>query len=38
MDSPNDIVVRSDGNIYLSDPNSGLYRAAPEAERPGLTS
>jgi gluconolactonase len=29
MDSPNDIVVRSDGNIYLSDPNSGLYRAAP---------
>ncbi|MEO5770219.1 MAG: SMP-30/gluconolactonase/LRE family protein [Polyangia bacterium] len=29
MDSPNDIVVRSDGNIYLTDPNSGLYRAAP---------
>ena len=35
MDSPNDIVVRSDGNIYLTDPSSGLYRAAPSGTSTG---
>ncbi|MEP6652730.1 MAG: SMP-30/gluconolactonase/LRE family protein [Myxococcales bacterium] len=35
MDSPNDIIVRSDGNIYLTDPNSGLYRAAPSGASTG---
>jgi gluconolactonase len=26
---PNDVIVRSDGNIYFSDPDSGFYRIAP---------
>jgi gluconolactonase len=26
---PNDLIVRSDGNIYFSDPDSGFYRISP---------
>jgi len=26
---PNDVVVRSDGNVYFSDPDSGFYRISP---------
>lgn len=26
---PNDLIVRSDGNIYFSDPDSGFYRVSP---------
>jgi gluconolactonase len=26
---PNDVIVRSDGNIYFSDPDSGFYRVSP---------
>ena len=26
---PNDLVVRSDGNIYFSDPDNGFYRISP---------
>lgn len=26
---PNDLILRSDGNIYFTDPQSGLYRVSP---------
>jgi gluconolactonase len=26
---PNDVIVRSDGNIYFTDPDSGFYRVSP---------
>jgi gluconolactonase len=26
---PNDVIVRSDGNIYFTDPSSGFYRVSP---------
>jgi gluconolactonase len=28
--TPNDLIVRSDGNLYFTEPSSGLYRRAPD--------
>ena len=30
--TPNDVIVRSDGNIYFTDPASGFYRVSPSGE------
>ena len=26
---PNDVIVRSDNNIYFTDPDTGFYRVSP---------
>ena len=30
---PNDVIVRSDDNIYFTDPDTGFYRISPHRRR-----
>lgn len=33
--NPNDLILRSDGNLYFTDPDSGFYRVAPNGDLTG---